>query len=66
LESEHPDISVDLQEVFDRNYADGAYSRRIDYTREPAPALSQRTKFSRSFHEIGVSEISTYELRPAT
>jgi hypothetical protein len=39
LEGELPDVNVDLQEVFDRNYDDAAYGRRIDYTREPVPAL---------------------------
>jgi len=39
LEGELPDVIVDLQEVFDHNYDDAAYGRRIDYTRDPVPAL---------------------------
>jgi hypothetical protein len=39
LEGELPDVIVDLQEVFDRNYDDAAYGRRVDYTRDPVPAL---------------------------
>jgi hypothetical protein len=39
LEHGLPDIIVDLQEVFDQNYDDAAYGRRIDYIREPVPAL---------------------------
>jgi hypothetical protein len=40
LEGELPDVIVDLQEVFDRNYEDAAYARRLDYARDPVPLLA--------------------------
>lgn len=39
LENDLPDVILDLQAAFDRNYEDGAYSRRIDYRREPSTPL---------------------------
>lgn len=36
LDNGQPDIMLDLQEVFDANYEDGAYARRVDYRRDPA------------------------------
>jgi hypothetical protein len=39
LENGLPDITLDLQEVFDHNYDDGAYRRRIDYGRVPIPPM---------------------------
>jgi len=39
LEGKLRDVIVDFQEVFDQNYDNGAYSRRIDYARDPTPAL---------------------------
>ena len=35
-----PDLALDLQALFNRCYDEGAYARRIDYAREPAPALA--------------------------
>jgi Protein of unknown function (DUF4058) len=35
-----PDLALDLQAIFNRCYDEGAYARRINYAREPAPALS--------------------------
>jgi hypothetical protein len=35
-----PDLSLDLQAVFDRNYDEGAYLYQIDYTAGPVPPLS--------------------------
>lgn len=34
-----PDLVLDLQAVFDRNYDEGAYTREIDYTQDPIPPL---------------------------
>ena len=39
LTADAADVMVDLQEVFDLNYDNAAYGRRIDYTRDPVPAL---------------------------
>jgi hypothetical protein len=39
LENGLPDVTLDLQTVFDRNYDEGAYARRIDYRREPPTPL---------------------------
>jgi hypothetical protein len=36
-----PDVVVDLQKVFDRCYAAGAYTRQVDYHREPHFALNR-------------------------
>lgn len=36
-----PDVILDLQIVFDRFYDAGFYQRRLDYTEEPMPPLSQ-------------------------
>lgn len=36
-----PDVALDLQAVFDRNYDEGAYSSQIDYSRDPFPPLSE-------------------------
>jgi len=33
------DVVLDLQALFDRCYEEGAYARRIDYRRDPAPPL---------------------------
>jgi hypothetical protein len=35
-----PDVVLDLQAVFDRCYDEGAYTRRLDYHREPVPPLA--------------------------
>lgn len=35
-----PDLVLELQTLFNRCYDEGAYGRRIDYHREPSPALS--------------------------
>ena len=35
-----PDIVLDLQAVFDRSYDEGAYARRLDYSRAPRVALT--------------------------
>lgn len=40
LEGDLPDVSLDLQAVFDRNYDEGAYASQIDYTQEPNPPLT--------------------------
>ncbi|CAN5731949.1 DUF4058 family protein [soil metagenome] len=34
-----PDVSLDLQPLFDRCYEAGGYARRLDYRRESVPAL---------------------------
>jgi hypothetical protein len=34
-----PDVVLDLQAVFNRCYDEGAYTRRLDYRREPTPPL---------------------------
>lgn len=39
LDPSEPDLVLDLQAVFDRNYDEGAYSREIDYTQDPIPPL---------------------------
>jgi hypothetical protein len=35
-----PDVVLDMQAVFDRNYEEGAYAEQIDYTQEPVPPLT--------------------------
>lgn len=40
LDEDIPDVILDLQAVFDRNYDAGAYRRTVDYTRDPVPPLS--------------------------
>lgn len=40
LDSPVPDVTVDLQHVFDEKYDAGAYARRIDYRREPTVGLT--------------------------
>lgn len=39
LENGLPDVILDLQEAFDRNYEEGAYIRRIDYRKPPSIPL---------------------------
>lgn len=39
LKAGHADVALDLQEVFDRAYAEGNYRRRIDYHSNPAIPL---------------------------
>ena len=39
LDNGLPDIMLDLQEVFNHNYVDGAYGRRIDYRHDPPMPL---------------------------
>lgn len=39
LEAGWPDIILDLQEVLDKTYEEGAYARRLDYTDEPYAPL---------------------------
>ena len=41
LDTGVPDVVLDLQEAFDRNYAEGAYSRDINYRQDPIPPLGQ-------------------------
>ncbi len=41
LRSGDRDIILRLQEAFDDNYVNGAYSRRIDYSKDPSPKLSE-------------------------
>ena len=41
LEGDLPDVILDIQAVFDRNYDEGAYARRIDYRRDPATPLER-------------------------
>jgi hypothetical protein len=41
LENGLPDIIMDVQAVFDRNYEEGAYSRRLDYRQEPPTPLEE-------------------------
>ena len=36
------DVILRLQEAFDENYRQGAYPRRIDYTKDPVPKLSEK------------------------
>jgi hypothetical protein len=36
-----PDVVLDLQAVFDRCYNEGAYARRLNYRRAPAPLLGE-------------------------
>ena len=36
----HADVALDLQNVFERAYAEGNYRRRIDYRAEPTPPQS--------------------------
>jgi Protein of unknown function (DUF4058) len=36
-----PDVVLDLQAVFNRCYDEGAYTRRLDYRREPTPPLQR-------------------------
>ena len=40
LEGDLPDVVVDLQAAFDRNYEEGAYARRVDYRQEPPLPLA--------------------------
>ena len=40
LLADDPDIVVDLQAVFDRCYDEGAFARRIDYSRKPSSPFS--------------------------
>ncbi len=35
-----PDIILDMQAVFDRNYEEGAYARQVNYTQDPVPPLT--------------------------
>jgi hypothetical protein len=37
-----PDLTLDLQAVFNRCYAEGGYARRIDYRRAPHTPLAER------------------------
>ena len=39
LDPEYPDITLDLQAIFQRYYDDGGYARDIDYRRDPIPPL---------------------------
>jgi hypothetical protein len=39
LEEGVPDLVLDLQAVFDRNYDIGNYARHTDYTKDPVPPL---------------------------
>lgn len=39
LENGLPDVVLDLQAVFDRNYDEGAYARRVDYAHDPPTPL---------------------------
>jgi hypothetical protein len=39
LEADLPDVPLDVQAVFDRNYEEGAYALTLDYTQEPVPPL---------------------------
>jgi hypothetical protein len=39
LDPEYPDVTLDLQAIFNRYYDDGGYLRDIDYRREPIPPL---------------------------
>ncbi len=41
LENGLPDVILDLQAVFDRNYEEGAYARRIDYHQNPTIPLEE-------------------------
>jgi|SRR5579871_6688059 len=41
LENELPDTRLDLQEVFDHNYEDGAYGQRLDYRHDPSTAFER-------------------------
>lgn len=41
LENGMPDVQIDLQEVFNRNYDEGAYSKRIDYRSDPSVPLEK-------------------------
>lgn len=41
LDEEVPDATLDLQAVLDRTYDEGAFARKIDYTREPVPPLTE-------------------------
>lgn len=40
LEEGVADVLLDLQAVFDRNYDEGAYLRKIDYRQDPVPPLN--------------------------
>ena len=40
LSDGRPDVALDLQSVFEKSYAAGAYWRRIDYNAPPDPPLS--------------------------
>jgi hypothetical protein len=40
LTGSDPDLTLDLQSIFDRCYDAGPYSRRVDYRREPPSPLS--------------------------
>lgn len=41
LEGNLPDVTLDLQAVFDRNYEEGAYASYIDYKVDPVPPLRE-------------------------
>ena len=40
LEAGFPDTILDVQAVLERAYDEGAYVRRLDYSKAPAPPLS--------------------------
>lgn len=41
LSNGDPDVELDRQAVLDRVYDEGAFSRKLDYTREPQPPLPE-------------------------
>jgi hypothetical protein len=41
LDEGDPDVTLDLQAVFDRYYDEGGYNRDLDYTQEPVPPLKE-------------------------
>ena len=42
LDADVADVGLDLQAVFDRNYEEGAYARKVDYSQEPVPPLTAK------------------------